>query len=43
VRNFIEDLAESAIPINRRSGSAHQAFDPKPLIRTFESIAPPPI
>ena len=41
VRDFIEDLAESAVPANRRSGPAHQAFDPKPLIRTFESIPPP--
>jgi hypothetical protein len=36
VRDFIEDLAESSVPINRRSGPGHQAFDPKPLIRTFE-------
>ena len=41
VRDFVEELAESAIPINRRSGgggpgAAQQAFDPKPLIRTFE-------
>ncbi|KAF8864268.1 exocyst complex component Sec10 [Acephala macrosclerotiorum] len=37
VRDFVEDLAESAVPVNRRSGPAHQAFDPKPLIRTFEN------
>ncbi|KAH8794446.1 exocyst complex component Sec10-like protein [Hyaloscypha sp. PMI_1271] len=37
VRDFIEDLAESAIPVNRRSGPVQQAFDPKPLIRTFEN------
>ncbi|KAE8441544.1 hypothetical protein EG329_004852 [Mollisiaceae sp. DMI_Dod_QoI] len=37
VRDFVEELAESAVPINRRSGPAHQAFDPKPLIRTFEN------
>ncbi|TVY73512.1 Exocyst complex component SEC10 [Lachnellula suecica] len=37
VRDFIDDLSESAIPVNRRSGPAQQAFDPKPLIRTFES------
>lgn len=37
VRDFIEDLAESAAPVNRRSGPAQQAFDSKPLIRTFES------
>jgi exocyst complex component 5 len=42
VRDFIEELAESAIPINRRSGPAQQVFDPKPLIRTFESNAPKP-
>ena len=38
VRDFIEELAESAVPVNRRSGPANQAFDPKPLIRTFESM-----
>jgi hypothetical protein len=38
VRDFIEDLAESAVPVNRRSGPAQQAFDPKPLIRTFEGM-----
>ncbi|KAH6717841.1 exocyst complex component Sec10-like protein [Leptodontidium sp. 2 PMI_412] len=37
VRDFIEDLAESAAPVNRRSGPAQQAFDSKPLIRTFEN------
>jgi len=37
VRDFIEELSESAIPANRRSGPAQQAFDPKPLIRHFES------
>ncbi|TVY38364.1 Exocyst complex component [Lachnellula subtilissima] len=37
VRDFIEDLSESAVPANRRSGPAQQAFDPKPLIRTFEN------
>jgi hypothetical protein len=37
VRDFIDALAESAIPVNRRSGPAQQIFDPKPLIRTFES------
>lgn len=37
VKDFIEALYESAIPSNRRSGSVNQAaFDPKPLIRTFE-------
>lgn len=38
VRDFIEELSESAVPANRRSGPANQAFDPKPLIRTFESM-----
>lgn len=38
VRDFIEDLSESAIPVNRRSGPAQDAFDPKPLIRIFESV-----
>ncbi|TVY51180.1 Exocyst complex component sec10 [Lachnellula cervina] len=37
VRDFIEDLSESAVPANRRSGPSQQAFDPKPLIRTFEN------
>lgn len=38
VRDFIDELAESAIPANRRSAPAtQQAFDPKPLIRTFEN------
>lgn len=37
VKDFIEALYESAIPSNRRSGPVNQAaFDPKPLIRTFE-------
>lgn len=40
VRDFVEDLSESAVPVNRRSGPAQQAFDPKPLIRTFESMRP---
>ncbi|RDW60157.1 exocyst complex component Sec10 [Coleophoma crateriformis] len=37
VRDFVESLSENAIPQNRRSGPAQQAFDPKPLIRTFEN------
>ncbi|TPX16642.1 uncharacterized protein E0L32_003583 [Thyridium curvatum] len=37
VRDFVDSLAETAVPANRRSGPAHQAFDPKPLIRTFEN------
>lgn len=37
VRDFIEDLSGSAIPVNRRSGPVQQPFDSKPLIRTFES------
>lgn len=41
VRDFVDELAESAIPVNRRSAPATQpAFDPKPLIRTFESTSP---
>ncbi|EGX90520.1 exocyst complex component Sec10 [Cordyceps militaris CM01] len=37
VRDFVDSLAESAVPINRRSGPAQPAFDAKPLIRTFEN------
>ncbi|KAJ9157477.1 Exocyst complex component sec10 [Pleurostoma richardsiae] len=37
VRDFVDTLAETAVPANRRSGPAQQAFDPKPLIRTFEN------
>ncbi|KAK4190541.1 exocyst complex component Sec10-like protein [Podospora australis] len=37
VRDFVDSLAEVAIPASRRSGPANQAFEPKPLIRTFES------
>ncbi|KAL9945516.1 Exocyst complex component 5 [Verticillium nonalfalfae] len=37
VRDFIDSLAETAVPVNRRSGPSQQAFDSKPLIRTFES------
>ncbi|RPA93611.1 exocyst complex component Sec10 [Choiromyces venosus 120613-1] len=38
VKDFIEDLTDSAIPANRRSGSSFgtSTFDPKPYIRTFE-------
>ncbi|KAL0257326.1 Exocyst complex component 5 [Diplodia seriata] len=38
VKDFIETLSDSAVPVSRRSGNpARQvAFDPKPLIRTFE-------
>lgn len=38
VKDFVEALSDSAVPANRRSGPAHQsnAFDPKPLIRSFE-------
>ena len=35
-KDFIDSLSDSAIPANRRSGQASQAFDPRPLIRTFE-------
>ncbi|KAH7359013.1 exocyst complex component protein [Plectosphaerella cucumerina] len=37
VRDFIDSLAETAVPVNRRSGPAQQSFDPKPLIRSFEN------
>ncbi|KAG5922243.1 hypothetical protein E4U42_005535 [Claviceps africana] len=37
VRDFVDSLADSALPVNRRSGPASTAFDPKPLIRTFEN------
>ncbi|KID87024.1 exocyst complex component Sec10 [Metarhizium guizhouense ARSEF 977] len=37
VRDFVDSLADSAVPANRRSGPAAAAFDPKPLIRTFEN------
>ncbi|KAM4059453.1 exocyst complex component sec10 domain-containing protein [Hirsutella rhossiliensis] len=37
VRDFVDSLAESAVPANRRSGPAQAAFDSKPLIRTFEN------
>ena len=38
VKDFVESLSENAIPANRRSGTSNQnqAFDPRPLIRTFE-------
>ena len=37
VKDFIEDLSDNAIPPNRRSvPSSQAAFDPKPLIRSFE-------
>ncbi|KAJ0385659.1 hypothetical protein COL922a_005901 [Colletotrichum nupharicola] len=37
VREFVDNLAENAVPANRRSGPSQPAFDPKPLIRTFEN------
>ncbi|OAA64449.1 exocyst complex component [Niveomyces insectorum RCEF 264] len=38
VRDFVDTLAETAVPANRRSGgNTQQAFDPKPLIRSFEN------
>ncbi|KAK3397752.1 exocyst complex component Sec10 [Sordaria brevicollis] len=39
VRDFVDSLADTAFPANRRSGptSASTPFDPKPLIRTFEN------
>lgn len=38
VKDFVESLSDSAITSNRRSGPPNQAqaFDPKPLIRSFE-------
>ncbi|KAI9744599.1 MAG: Exocyst complex component 5 [Claussenomyces sp. TS43310] len=36
VNDFVESLSDSAFPANRRTGPSQQAFDPKPLIRTFE-------
>lgn len=42
VRDFVDSLAEGAVPANRRSSPAQQAFDPKPLIRGFESTFPSP-
>ncbi|KAJ9669288.1 Exocyst complex component 5 [Coniosporium apollinis] len=38
VKDFVEALSDSAIPASRRSAPSSQqaAFDPKPLIRTFE-------
>ena len=36
VKNFVESLADSVVPPNRRSLPTNQTFDPKPLIRAFE-------
>ena len=38
VKDFVEALSENAVAPNRRSGpgSQNNAFDPKPLIRSFE-------
>ena len=37
VKDFVEALSDSAVPPNRKSGpSQSNAFDPKPLIRSFE-------
>ncbi|PWW74402.1 exocyst complex component Sec10 [Tuber magnatum] len=37
VKDFIEELTESSIHVNRRSGTGNSnAFDPKPYIRNFE-------
>lgn len=41
VRDFVESLAENAVSQNRRSGATQQPFDPKPLIRAFESNTAP--
>lgn len=38
VRDFMKELSDKAIPVNRRSGTTQEAFDPKPLIRVFESM-----
>ncbi|KAI9710673.1 MAG: Exocyst complex component 5 [Bogoriella megaspora] len=37
VKDFVESLSDSAVPTSRRSAPAAHVFDPKPLIRTFES------
>ncbi|KAJ4295846.1 Exocyst complex component 5 [Collariella sp. IMI 366227] len=37
VGDFVDSLAEAAVPTSRRSGPTSNAFDPKPLIRTFEN------
>ncbi|KAF2397459.1 exocyst complex component Sec10, partial [Trichodelitschia bisporula] len=40
VKDFVETLSDSAVPASRRSlpsQTAPSAFDPKPLIRTFEA------
>ena len=39
VKDFVESLADTAVPPNRRSGQSNQvqAFDPRPLIRTLEN------
>ena len=36
VKDFVESLSDAAVPANRRSGQSAQAFDPRPLIRSFE-------
>lgn len=38
VKDFVEALSDSSVPASRRSGPSGQsnAFDPKPLIRSFE-------
>ena len=36
VKDFVESLSDSAAPSRRKSGPGAQAFDPKPLIRSFE-------
>ena len=40
VKDFIESLSDSAVPINRKSGQStqNQAFDPRPLIRSLEQV-----
>ncbi|KYK56028.1 exocyst complex component Sec10 [Drechmeria coniospora] len=38
VRDFVDGLAENAVPPNRRSGPPQTSFDPRPMIRTFENV-----
>lgn len=40
VKDFVESLSDSVQPVSRRSVPSQQAFDPKPLIRAFEGMAP---
>lgn len=40
VKDFVESLSDSVLPVSRRSVPSQQAFDPKPLIRAFEGMRP---